>query len=56
MLRGSYATIFHLHTPKRRKPVRAAWTSYAELGRISLEGPAADLIGNEAVRRNYLGT
>lgn len=27
-----------------------------ESGRISLEGPAADLIGNEAVRRNYLGT
>ena len=27
-----------------------------ETGRVSLEGTGADLAGNEAVRRNYLGT
>ena len=27
-----------------------------ETGRVSLEGTGADLVGNEAVRRNYLGT
>ena len=27
-----------------------------ETGRVSLEGRGADLVGNEAVRRNYLGT
>ena len=27
-----------------------------ETGRVSLEGRGADLVDNEAVRRNYLGT